>query len=685
MKKTIFIDMVCYASIFKLWRLSKRMSMGKVYFANIVPHMKGQLAFYEKIVGCTFEQILQFSESSERANGVTIYELIQKRMVKAREQWLEDEPIKNRIRRFTVQHDISPDNFKTQLIMKQYFYLWRPYELACIALKLCPQGKPIFLFHRNPFSRWIRKDIKEGDVFFYSRLISRLFSLDSRKYYLKDYIENREYYPHRVKLIARFLIFWIADSINALIAPFFSRGSALEPNVLPGSGMNIGVELIQSRVRLNEINDLFYLKNSGIDPNTIVGFELENYDKDSTRQINELRIRRVKPLLSPLSLWSYLKNDKNEDLPMITANRGYGFSTLLTILQLWFPMVVWNESSWMKFQEIQFWCRAKFWISIYRRLNIRILMTMFDQDQDMPAKMEALRKLDGLYMTGHWTNYPFYELGVYKASDVLFTWSNYFVGLIFNQHQYKEIFTVGYPSDHYFEEKKAAGLAIRDQYPGKFIVSYFDNHVSHDIPMSVDMHLSIHGMFMDLLDRYPGLVIFLKPKRRNLFDEILQDIPRLKEYVKKGRIVLFLGDTPRIKAVPAEIGAASDLVIGLGISTAASESSFAGTVSYHLDEIACQESEFVTKGINKIVFTNIQDLKAVVCRVIEGQVSLNFDEYQKYYKILDPFLDGQAYKRTGFVIKALQEAMQRGCDSQDAIRQARRLFDHEFAEVDHVV
>jgi hypothetical protein len=243
-----------------------------------------------------------------------------------------------------------------------------------------------------------------------------------------------------------------------------------------------------------------------------------------------------------------------------------------------------------------------------------------------------------------------------------------------------EVFYTGYPLDYYFGEKKDASEKLREKYPGKFILSYYDNIAGNDIPHSKRMHLAIYRMFVSLLEDNGDLVIFLKPKRRKEIKNIRKELPALDRLIREGRVSVFPGDTPRTKAVPAEIGMASDLVVGLGISTAAIESFLAGTISFHADLTGLKDDEFGDKGLDRIVFRDTERLREAIEERIRGRNALAWHDYRDLYVDLDPFQDGMAYKRTGFVINILHKAFAEGLSREEALDRAREEYGSFLAE-----
>jgi hypothetical protein len=243
-----------------------------------------------------------------------------------------------------------------------------------------------------------------------------------------------------------------------------------------------------------------------------------------------------------------------------------------------------------------------------------------------------------------------------------------------------ETFQIGYPSDHYFEKRRPKAISLRNKYAGKFILSYQDNVMANDLPYSKNMQIQVHEMLLSILKEYDDVVVFLKPKREYVFNAVIKEVPELREFIDKGRIVTFFGKTSRTKAVPAEIGMASDLVVGLGISTTAAECQFAGTLGFHADLTGFRNNEFGNRGLGRVVFRDITSLHKAILEQIQNSSARTCSDCKVLYETLDPFQDGNAYRRIGFVIRDLQDLLNRGLSREDAVSMARKKYDKFIKE-----
>ena len=138
--------------------------------------------------------------------------------------------------------------------------------------------------------------------------------------------------------------------------------------------------------------------------------------------------------------------------------------------------------------------------------------------------------------------------------------------------------------------------------------------------------------------------------------------------------MVMFGETEKLKEVPAFAAMASNLVVGFNYSTAAAESFFSRTLAFHADLTGFPNNEFGKKGLGKVVFRDIRSLKNAIQDCIDNGVSERYKEAKEIYHMLDPFQDGQAYKRVRFVLRNIHELLSRGHDREDATRIAKDRY-----------
>ena len=83
-----------------------------------------------------------------------------------------------------------------------------------------------------------------------------------------------------------------------------------------------------------------------------------------------------------------------------------------------------------------------------------------------------------------------------------------------------------------------------------------------------------------------------------------------KKIIKNNKITEKTSQETKIP--PIYPGLASDLVIGLGISSAATECYFGGKMAFHVDLTGLSENNFRKTGNNQFIFKELDDLEKVI-------------------------------------------------------------------------
>ena len=120
------------------------------------------------------------------------------------------------------------------------------------------------------------------------------------------------------------------------------------------------------------------------------------------------------------------------------------------------------------------------------------------------------------------------------------------------------------------------------------------------------------------------------------------------------------------------VGMASDLVVGLGISTTAAESYFAGTLAFHADLTGMVNNGFGNRGLGQVVFRDLEPLKEAIQNCIDEGTTQRYQDAKEIYKMLDPFQDGMAFQRVGSVLKKLQESLLSGENREQALQSIKQ-------------
>ncbi|MBL8013360.1 MAG: hypothetical protein JNN05_05880, partial [Candidatus Omnitrophica bacterium] len=518
MPKDVYIDFLCWSSAFKTVVHLRKDGLGKVYYVNVSRFFVPFVKFLEKTLKSPVVQIEDIVLGEEKLEGVSLYETVHDRIETLLSEWIAEEEMAKFIMDFCTANQLNPDKFEVHLKEAAFELVYRPVEMSVISDYLSGKNPVSFVLRRSPLSVLMSEGF--DTVYFYRTFFSHTVAVENRNDYFYDTFVNKGYFAGRFKTIGRFWYRWLKDLAGSLFSGDHSQKADY-------SVVRIGVELTQNRVRHDEINDISWLQSSGIEMENVCGLQMENFDEQSVVTLNELKIPRYVIAGGACDAQS-LKNAKT-----IGIQRRYLLSTVGMVVGLLKCLLMWNEDSWLRLQSVRYVYRSMFWYSIYEQLGIKVLWTMYDMDEDKLAKGQAIELLGGLYTGGHWSNLLIHHVHNQKCFDVLFTWGEHFVRNNFNRYPFMAIFFTGYPCDYYFKMHKHSAGLIRKRHEGKFIISYHDNVMRNDLPYSKSMQLDIHRVLISLLRKFENVVVFLKPKRKFVLDEIIKDLPELQEMIDR--------------------------------------------------------------------------------------------------------------------------------------------------------
>ena len=666
--KTLWVDFLGVRSLLKIFLISSRESIGEVRIMNISWPLRPFLPLVEIMSRKKFSLVDKIAEGEEMSDGVSLQEIIQLKLTQLLKEWVTSAEVAGPNERFCRRRGLNIDKLNAHLKEYAYPYFYRPVQMIVLSERFDGIGAGRFLVRKSPHTPYLLRSFPSHQIRTYQTLLSPVLTIKNRPEYYYD-LRNREYYAGRFSVIGKLLNRWSFNLVLALI------GSVSEKKPTP-AGAVVATELIQGRFNPQELNDLYWYKDSGIDTKSHIGICFENYDAGSLAAFKKIGLRLVKVFKGPKDFQNFFQMEKSQRTAHQIAYPKWTFirESLVDLLRSMAHLFVWGEGGWLAFQRSSFFIYTKLWEGHYRQLNVRLLWSMYDDDPYKLSKAQALENCDGLYTGSHWTNYPMYKIENQKCADVLIAWGPHFVDHIFTEYPYLAIPVAGYPMDYYFDQKRERATDLRQKYSSNVIISYLDNYVSYDSEYNPTMQNDCHRLLIRLLKRNPRLMVFLKPKKHYSLALVLKDVPELQAFMDSGRVIAFLGNSPRTKYPPAEIGMASDLTIGLGMSTAANEAFFAGGVAFHADLTHFVNNSFLNKNLGHIVFREIDALEKAIEEIIDGKRKLIHDELKKHYFSLDPFQDGQAYRRSGFIMKQLHQALSEGKDREAAVKFMNRKY-----------
>ncbi len=652
--KKIWIDLLCFRSFFKVCISINKNKIDSVYFLNTSLTFSPFINFFSRILGVPIFQIKTIEFADNKIGNINLYELVQRRI----RILMEDFSIRRK--KFDIpslNKELYNEHVKTLVAV----YLHKPVELLVLSEKFNKEGENFFILKSTYIDNFIDKtaykECKIDRFFLFTMLDSFIIK---RRLYIHDNIVNSTYYKSSISTRLKEVFEWILG----LIWLSFSLSTCKAP------ASNIAVDFFQNQVRKNKYNDLYWLSGSKIKAKNIFVFCHSDYDLESHKILDDLKVRRVMTfnVMFKLLLMKKMQLSSINKYEIVSPGWDYFLGTSSIVSKILFPSFQRKELKLLHEQKNIFLIKTMYWKSIYKKLNIDITWSMADSIGDGVMKAQALRERDGLYMGSHWSNFPLDQSTMAKYYDIFFPWSKHYTVNIFSHYQYRAIFGVGYPADYCFKFYKNTPKSTLSK---DFVISFHDNVLRNDLPHTFSMWLKIYSMFVELTKEHHNLKIIFKPKRLNELNMIASKLDSFKGLLDKG---VFKVSQGKFDAMPCEVSATSDLAIGMGISSAVAEVCFFGVTSFHAD-LAGFDNNFGKLGFGKIVFQDVKVLKNAIKKQINGN-GITLSECRNLHRTLDSFQDGEAYKRTGNIIEQAHNLLSSGIGSEEVINNIRNRNAH---------
>jgi hypothetical protein len=609
-KIDIYVDQINFFSLLKISLNFRKSTIRKILFLDKT-YSFGLIFFFRNI---KFINCVKFEESKLRIKNKSIYFAICELSKELSDKFFSLSSL------FRVSKSMSHchDKEKYGEFLKEKFVnqAYLPIKLYLFSKKLSQNNKVFYIIQNNPFEK-IFKTL-DNDYLFYKNLFFFLVYKEKKDlYYNYRYFK---FFSPKIESLKKTLIFF-----KICVKGIFARRPKNNNKLL-------AIDILQREIDLSHISDLYWLKFSNLKKKNICAISHVKWDRTSKKNLKNFG----------------LENLFFENMPIFLNDF---FSIIFRIFfLLFFNLLQGSFLGWLKYNKILFETKLIYYSSIYRKQNIKIYFSMLDVDEDKLIKAQALKNNNALMIQSHWSNYPYYRKDNQKCCDILFTWSKHFIKNNFSYYPFKKIYCVGYPNDHYFKEIKNNKSSNQNLYLNKFVISFMDNIFFNDTSIGKSDSKRLGKLCINLLKTFPNVIFFFKPKSQSHFEYFKMLVPEIKYFTKIGRIKVFFGKGFNEKYNPAKLANISNLVIGMGVSTAAAESSFFGTVSFHYDNLDLKDyNRFCKEGLNQIVFNDVNSLKNAIIKQIKHN-HMKIEDNKKYHEILDEFQDGKAGQRTALII-----------------------------------
>ena len=638
--EALFTDCLCYESFFSVGLFTAfKMDW---YFTSESMIFFPFRRFLERFISVKFICLDSISYGDEHFDEVSLYECMQQETKEIIRLFIASEVVSEKIDSFSKEHSYNISKVHLFLSVHYYPYLYRLIELKVLIRHLRIERSRIVL-KNSPVSNFITT-LDIFNVSNYRMLFSNFFQIKKRENYYFDITHVMlTYYKSR-------RIFFFLEILKKLRLIFYLVSSKSSPNKR-WEEKSLAIELVQRRLNFSETNDLFFTHNEELNDSDCCLIEEQiytgHYDSDSYEVIKLRDFKRIKIFDLKTTLKQQRIDEIDKSYTTVSLVKIIGISRFLKHISelIGYLFVFSTNKQFLSFLLKQYDFDCYVWDRIYKKFSIKILWSMLDGGYQQASKSQAIELNEGLYAGSHWSNYPMLLVNTYKPHDIFFPWSEHFKELFEIDTSPIESHIVGYISTDYFKLFKESLPNLRKEYPGKIIITFNDNVFYNDISISESSYDEFYSLATRILEQNDDVIIFIKPKRKELFRKKVKSYQRLNDFIKQGRARLFFSDNDRSKIPPAKLAIESDLVIGLGISTTTLEAIIAKTPSLNLNFCNFPNNKFSQSGLDTVVFSDRSKIYKEIKGLLKQHRKLSMNNQEEYYQILDPFLDEKSGER----------------------------------------
>lgn len=320
-----------------------------------------------------------------------------------------------------------------------------------------------------------------------------------------------------------------------------------------------------------------------------------------------------------------------------------------------------------------------YWFEFYTHFGIKIQMGV-EESGGRNVVQSIVLDLTGGVFAGKQRSEYFKRNGDiigFFPQHVFFGWNKRLLEYLVEPMNTVDNFIIsGYCYDYIFRQNIEIGNHLRNKLNNKgvkFIVALFDNSFNKYTLYSANTIQTFYQTFIDWMLSDPEVGLIIKPKKIFLLEKYLPEI--LKNIMlaqEAGRCILYPNSYGRF---PADVSCAADIAVGIGISSALLEAVIAGARGVLCDLTHLRSHLFYKLGYEKIVFDDINSLIENLKKFkIEPDKNIEFGNFSPWMDLLDPFRDGNAYRRIGSYLYNLLEILDNGEGRDKAIQYANKIY-----------
>ncbi len=333
---------------------------------------------------------------------------------------------------------------------------------------------------------------------------------------------------------------------------------------------------------------------------------------------------------------------------------------------------------WIRSKIVQLRVEVNYWESFYHEFNIKI---HYDEDPTGTKNVAQSMAMDNVHgirfskQRSENVSYPSTEIGFYPY-QIYFGWGvRTAEHLKANLNINKFMIVSGFSYNTVDNEKKAWANQMRNNLKKngvKFIISLFDNTFSREYHYSSKLIENLYLPILEWASTDSEIGIIIKSKKSHIFEDLKQVKEKVDELVLVGRC-LNLDDI--IGRPPVDAALASDIAVGVGISSAVGEAIIHGIPGVHLDTTCQYKHAFYSVGKEQVIFDSVDKLMQSLKSYKANSNGIeNLGLFKGFEDLLDPFMDGKGGERIGEYICGLLESLGGGASLSESIEKLNTKY-----------
>ncbi len=670
----IWLDILCLPSLVALLQVADLTRFRTVQYANVSPWIRPFVPLLPRLLRLRFRQILWLDYGTRTDDDRCLYETVVERFWTFWRTVENSAVVSEAVNRFASAFGYAPVKIRKHLAERAFEILIRPIEL-CETARLMGTGGDRLILQRTDFLDGLRRLYPELAISDYSLRLMQVRPARRAHYYF-----DRVVFPsygqsplmRHVNTALRVIAPIATASVGAACSWFDRKQSTIRRAICkPG----ILVYYSQSHFKPGTPSDLYWWPHTRIRSESIIVLLRADLDAISLERLRAAGVTFAIWLNNPISALRKLLKSRAEggDCLVLTPSVFGAIGAVGAYLSA-FRLLTSFASPWVRIALAEFHNRTSWYADIYARYGIKLVWSMEDSDRDKMVAIQAIAKSGGMKIGSH-TSYFSVPIAVNDhAEDVLFAWGED-SAVRFAEHYCNGAFHItGNPFSDDSSVLEHERDRLTDRIKDRFVLGYMDQAAIMDIPMGPDAHRQMWKVFDNLMEARPNLVILWKPKNPLVALKAVRRLyPKIDEKLAVGQVVI--ASSPQYRRLPPiAIGRISDIVVGIGLSTAAIECALIGIPAVCFNPAGLLGNGYIAKVRDQFVFTDQTVLEKRLKALMNGAPYDSDGAIAKFLDKVDPYRDDGAALRSGRIVQAYYREISAG----KAVSDIRAAVENEF-------